>query len=238
MKPIRLPIIACAIVGLLCVASSASAQLVFQPTSEATSKDSKLYEHVPTSGLQSDLSVTSPDIGAYFTSILQFDLSTYGPINASLITSAYITLNISGLGISGGPAVGGTVTMSPILNGWRENATDPGTDPVGSYTAFYGTVPTITYGSAVASQVVTGAGFYSWDITDLVKSWANGTLANNGVMIQLSSLGGDVGISDVDSDGPAKAPSLTIVPEPGAISLLGGAGLFFLLRRRTRYQAI
>ncbi len=213
--------------------SAADAQFVFQPATEAASKDTKIYVSVPTGNFSSNLSVVSQDVGAHFLALVQFDLSAY-PFPPAEITSAILTLYASGLGVSGGPAVGGTVTISPILNDWRENAADPGAAPLATYDAFFGTTPTIGVGSSVASQNIAGAGFVNWDITALAAAWADGSQANYGVLIQLSTGGGDVGFADTDSHpGVAgSAPKLSVVPEPSAAALLGGTGLIALFRRR------
>lgn len=236
MKKHRLHLLACIVTGLLATASVSSAQLVFQPLSEATSKDTKIYSSVPTSNFSSNLSITSPNIGAHFLSLLQFDLSQYGIIPVNQITSAYLTLSVYQIGPNGG--IGGDVTVSPILSGWKENAGDAGGDPLATYDAFFGTIPTITFGAPVATTTVNGVGLYTWDITNTVKAWVSGAQANNGVLIQIATPNGDIGINDVDSGGTAGAPSLTVVPEPGSVSILGGIGLLFLMRRRHRVSTI
>ncbi|MDB6172674.1 MAG: hypothetical protein JWL59_1985 [Chthoniobacteraceae bacterium] len=231
-----LPFLAACAFAVLLTAASASAQIRIQPISEATSNDAKIYSSVPTSNFASNLNVTSLDTGAHFLALVQFDLSQLGALNADAIVSATFTLYCTGLGVSGAGAVGGDVTVSPILNAWKENTDDiaPAGAPLATYDAFFGTTPTISFGPSVASQNVTGAGFYSWDITSTVKAWQSGSLPNNGLFIQLSSAGGDIGFADVDSNLTiaGSAPSLTVVPEPATASLLLGAGLFLISRRR------
>jgi AraC-like DNA-binding protein len=110
-----------------------------------------------------------------------------------------------------------------------------------AYDAFFGTSPTLTLGSAVSMQDITGAGFVTWDLSSTVKSWLDGSLANNGILISLSTNGGDIGFADVDSSpGVAdSAPRLTVnaVPEPSAtVAAIAGLGLLSIvtLRRRRR----
>jgi hypothetical protein len=216
------------------IATSAHAQFTIQPLTEAASKETKIYGSVPTSNFSSNLNVVSQDVGAHFLSLVQFDLSSL-PFPAAEITQAFITLYVTGLGASGGPASGGDVTLSPILDDWRETAADPGVAPLATYDAFFGTTPTIDVGGVAATQTVTGAGFVNWDVTSLVQSWAADPAGNHGVLIGLATGGGDIGIADVDSSPgvPGSAPSLTVVPEPGtAAALLGGAGLLLARRRR------
>ena len=228
------PLLAAVLLG---ASPGASAQVI-QPLNEAESKDAKIYGTLPTLSLQSDLNVVSQDVGAHFLALLQFDLTaiTLAPAD---ITGATLTLYSTGLGLSGGPAVGGTVTVSPILNEWRETAGSPGTAPLATYNAFFGTgtAQTLSFGPAVASQNVTGAGFVEWDITNLVKSWKEGTQQNHGVLLQISSNGGDIGFADVDS-APGVAgsqPRLTVVPEPGVglLAISGMSALLFHRRRRS-----
>jgi hypothetical protein len=243
MKKDLLLVLAFAAAGFLASATTGSAQFVIQPLTEATSKDTKIYSGVPDGNFSSTFNITSSDIGAHFLALVQFDLSQLGALNANDIVSATLRLYSSGIGVSGGPVAGGIVTISPILDAWRENSGDAGAAPLATYGAFFGTTdvdnnavaPTLHYGSAVASQTISAGGFYSWDITNTVKSWQSGSLANNGVLIQISTPGGDIGFADVDSSPgiPGSAPALTVVPEPNtAAALLGGAGLLFLLRRR------
>jgi hypothetical protein len=219
--------------------TASRAQIVIQPLVEADSKDSKIYGTLPTLSLQSDLNVVSLDVGAHFLSLVQFDLTAL-TLDAAQITNATFTLYSTGLGISGGPVAGGTVTISPILNEWRETSGSPGTAPLSTYNAFFGTgtAQTLNFGSAVASQNVNGAGFVDWDITNLVKSWKDGSQPNYGVIVQLSSNGGDIGFADVDSQPgiAGSSPKLTIVPEPGT-ALLAFAGLGVMFFRRNRAAA-
>jgi hypothetical protein len=228
-----------AFVVLLAASVQSHAQIVIQPLVEADSKDTKIYDTLPTLSLQSDLNVVSQDVGAHFLSLVQFDLAAI-TLTAAEITNATLTLYSTGLGISGGPAVGGTVTISPILTEWRETSSSPGTAPLATYNAFFGTgtAQTLNFGSAAASQNVTGAGFVDWDITDLVKSWKDGSQENYGVLIQLSTNGGDIGFADVDSQPgiAGSSPKLTIVPEPGT-TLLAFAGLGVMFLRRNRPAA-
>ncbi len=216
------------------------AQLVLQPLTEATSKDTKIYDQIPSTNFSSNLGISSPDVGAHFLSMVQFDLSSVS-FPAADITNAKLTLYSTGLvSTLGAPGTGGTVTLSPILDNWRETSGDAGSTPLATYGAFFGTTLTLHFGPAVASQNVTGAGFHDWDITNLVKSWVDSSQANYGVLIQFSTSGGDMVFADTDSTpGVAgSAPALTIntVPEPASAALLL-AGLGTVLARRRRVAA-
>lgn len=125
------------------------------------------------------------------------------------------------------------VTVSPIFPDWKELADDAGSAPIATWSALFGTTPTITFGAVAASQTVTGVGYFDWDITTLVKSWQDGSLANCGLLLQAPNPQGDVGIADTDA--PAFAPALIItypIPEPSAAVLLPGLCLVLLRRCR------
>jgi len=190
--------------------------VAIQPTTEAASKDAKIYQHSPAGNLTSNLSVTSADIGSLFQSLLQFDLdSTFQTLTTAQIKSAKITLYSLGVGTSGGPPVGGDVTLRTILTPWKETTGDPGTGPLASYNNVVVT-PSIFVGGVAASTNVTTNGFYDWDVTNLVKMWSAGTAFHNGVLISLATGGGDVGLADCDTvvAGVAGAsPKITIVAD-------------------------
>ncbi len=206
---------------------------IIQPLTEAASKDAKIYANTPTMNFTSNLNITSE-----FSSVLQFDFSSVTQADLLAATSFTLTLYSTGVGPTGVPgATGGNVTISPILNSWRENDADPGVAPLATYSAFFGATPTLGIGPVAATQNVTGAGFVTWDITALAQSWINGTLPNNGVIVRLADnlATGDIGFADVDSS-PAIAgssPALNVVPEPSsALALAAGLGVFLSSRRR------
>jgi hypothetical protein len=223
--------------GLLACASAATAQII-QPSTEATSKETKAYGHQPSSALNSNIAVTTPAAGAHFVSLVQFDLSSINAANADAIINAYLRL------YSPLVAAGGTVTISPMLTDWREEDAAPGTAPVATYDALFGftfegepVAPTLSWGPAIASVEILTSGFYEWDVTNIVKSWYSSSTANYGFMIQATGAGAvNITLADVDSHpGVAgSAPALVVVPEPSStIALLGGVGLLCLFRRRS-----
>lgn len=228
------PIVLLAGFSLTAAPRARAATYTIQPLTEAESKDTKIYVSVPNSNFSSNLSVVSADI-TDFRSLVQFDLSAIAGLTAADITTASLRLYVTGLNTNAlSTATSATVTVSPILNEWRETAADAGIAPLATWNAFFGTTPTLTFGGVAASQTVTGIGYFDWDITTLVKSWKDGTLANNGLFLQAPGPQGDVGIADTDT--PAFAPALIVtspIPEP-ATAGLGLVGLLGLALRRRR----
>jgi len=221
--------------GFLLLTDDKTTAAVFtiQPQNEAESKDTKIYSSVAGSNFSSNLSVVSADI-TDFRSLVQFDLSAVAGLLAADITSASLRLYVTGLNTNDlSTATSVPVTVSPILGDWRETSTDPGSAPLATWSAFFGTTPTITYGAVAAMQNATGVGYFDWDITNLVKSWKDGSQANYGVFLQAPGPLGDVGISDTDT--PAFAPALIIsspVPEPATSGLVILSLMGLALRHR------
>lgn len=212
---------------------AAAAVFTIQPQNEAESKDTKIYSSVAGSNFSSNLKVVSADI-TDFRSLVQFDLSAVAGLMAADITTASLRLYVTGLNTNGlSAATSVPVTVSPILGDWRETSADPGTAPLATWSAFFGTTPTISYGAVSATQNAAGVGYFDWDITSLVKSWKDGRQANYGVFLQAPGPLGDVGIADTDT--PAFAPALIIsspVPEPASSGLVILSLLGLALRRR------
>ena len=244
------------VAAIFALSTVARADFFFQPTTEAASKDTKIYEHVGDSNFSSDLSAYGPGSGGHFASLVQFDISSLSYPSPLEITSATLRLYATRAGINPGNPTGdfvpGTVTISPILGAWRETAGSPSSDPLATYFAFFGTPevlpseegpgssalsPTLGIGSPVASQFISTTGqFIDFDVTELVRSWYAGTATNNGFIIQMGGAG-IVGFDDVDKNSaPGSAPSLTVVPEPGS-ALLAFVGAATCMVRRRRSSA-
>ncbi len=224
-----------AALAALAPAASFAATVTIQPLSEAASKDTKIYASVAASNFSSNLNAVSPDI-TDFRSLVQFDLAPLALLGADDIASATIRLYGTGLNTNGlSNAASVPVTLSPILADWRENAADAGAAPLATWDAFFGANASLGVGAVAATQSVTGVGFFDWDVTALVKSWKNGTLGNNGVMIQAVGPLGNVGIADVDGNGAGVGPALivTTVPEPATAAAVALGLVAFLPRRRT-----
>ena len=216
---------------LACAEVAEAQNIVIQPLTEADSKDARLYEFVQNS--QTNLFLTDPSSGARFVSVLEFNLASL-QIQASDVASAYISLYSIGVTVGGpagpGPGVGGSVSVNPILESWDEGAV--------RWSHFFVDPASLHLGATATTQVVPGTeGWVTFDVTNLVRSWLNGTQANNGVMFQADPGSGvNLAFYSAGAAGaPAgSSPSLTIVPvpEPGAAILAVTGAAFVLARRR------
>jgi hypothetical protein len=222
------------IVGSLMLLSGANAAtFTIQPQSEAESKDTKIYTSVPTSNFSSNLNAVSDDVTA-FQGLVAFDTSSLASILAAEIDSAHVRLYVTGLNTTAQTsATSAVVTLSPILDDWRETTASSGVAPLATWSALYGATPTIGVGGALVSQTINGVGFYDFDITSLAKTWVSGGAANYGVLIKAPGPQGDVGIADVDAAGAGFGPALIVktVPEP---STLYGVSVLAVLAARRR----
>lgn len=237
-------LILCTLLSLQLSPAAHAVSIFIQPQSEATSKDTKVYTHVPTGNFSSNLSITHPDTGAHFSSLVQFDLTALAGVTSAQVleTGAYLMLYVTGV------TTPGSVGVAAILDPWVETGAEvgPGTPPLATFNALFGVEadeiePTITWGSTLDTEAITGTGWYKWDITSTVLQWMDGTLDNNGLYIYTTTSLADIGIADVNTpangvqtDPPAAGfgPALA-VPEPSRMLLLG-LGLGSLLFRRTR----
>lgn len=256
-------------IALAALATSASAQIILQPHEApgrgslsgsepdiaGDSVDSKLYEHFSGSNFQSNLNVY--EINAYFEngdfdaensthfkSVIRFDLSSI-PYDAEEVTEAYLTLYITSMDPGGsGSALPGDVTLKPII---PLTLGDTWTEANITWDSFFSPIdPLFETGPVVATTNVTGVGYYTWDITSTVQAWLNGTLANNGLMIETATDGTNIGIQSsstvflqdgiTENPNTVRDPSLTVVPEPTISVLIAGGSLLLGLRRRRRMK--
>lgn len=193
-------------IALATSAQAATETFTIRPATEATSKEARIYNHGLTSNLQSSIGLTHTDVGAHFVALLQFDMTSLPQLTPANITNAKIRLHCNGKNVNNAvPMVAGDVTVTPIYTSWKELATDPGNAPLGTYGAFFTGTATMILGQVAATQNVNAEGFVDFDVTNLVRQWA-GILPNNGVILQMSTSGGNVGLDDVDSN-PAVANS-------------------------------
>jgi len=138
-------------------------------------KDSFVLEHVPNAASQADplfvnalvIAGNSPaeDCRVY----LQFDLSSI-PATA-IVTSASLGLYHD---LSDAGAVSGPVGAYQVISDWNDATLTWNNQPVSDDTAQ--DVVTVTFPAA--------HNFISWDITNLVQGWHDGSIINYGVMLR------------------------------------------------------
>jgi hypothetical protein len=97
-------------------------------------------------------------------------------------------------------------------------------------------VDTAAVPNAVAKTAVSN--FYVWTVTDIVDSWAQGTVVNRGFAMQAyGPLNRPYHMSEYGATDPNFEPVLFIdyepVPEPASLALLAMTAPVILLRRRS-----
>lgn len=193
---------------------------VLQPA-EADLKDTFGYEFLPTfpagnlnsGGFANYLAVGATTTGHTTKSLIEFDLSTVS-LTAAEVTSATLevfAIDTTLTGFGANPTVGSPLTVNLLaLDGaWDEDM------------VAYSTIPTTAgqYTSTVVSDFNTTVSF---DMTQLVKDWLDGSLANNGLLLEAdTAVGGSPSwvYSVFNSSLAGNGPKLTIVPEPTGLVL-------------------
>ncbi len=192
-----------------------------------------------------------------FRSILQFDLA--GICDCENIIGA--TLNMYYYDTKMSDPEGRTYDVHAVTNSWTESGSTwkmrDGVNSPGSevyWDAYNNGIPTYQpggsdYDSSVAASAIVpvGFGWMSWDVTDLVKGWACGTIENNGLIVKdsaefVSNPGSktslDAWFYSADYSDPAFRPYIDVqcVPEPSSLAALA-AGIPFTLAfaRRKRH---
>jgi hypothetical protein len=220
--------------AIIALSATCHAQFVLQPN-ELLSKDAKGYQFLPGFNFQSNLGVVndptpSPD-GHSFKSLIQFDLTAV-PYSSDEITLATLELYCFDIAPftdeNSAPIPGsgvGNVSLYQVTAPWAEN------------TVGWGTFPTFVSTAVDTEFIGTEGQWYTFDVTEIVKSWTAGSEANNGLAIVMDSVLGQVTFFDGDGGpgDPTLAPRLTVVPEPGT-AVLGLVGLAACGVRRVRKQ--
>ncbi len=219
-----------------------AAGVALSPTAHAVSlaptDDSFGYQFLPTFNFNSGafasfLSTGQTGSGHDTKSVLKFDLSAVG-LTSAQVTSATLEVFVgdaeqTGFGTNPSPDNPITVNLSALgLGVWNEG------------TATWATIPAPAgqFDSLVISSVNQTVSF---DMTALVKQWLDGTLSNNGLLLEgdqpVRDSSGTVVIGAFSSKDGQFAPVLSIVPEPSAamMALCALGALIWVSRRRDRH---
>lgn len=199
--------------------SSLSVQEVAASTDiqpDAAGKDAYIYEDIPGTNYNSGILAVGreggPTYGRY-RSLVQFDLTSLGASVESALVRLYRE--------AGASDTEQQIGVHRITSAWTETGVT------------YGTAPTY---DVVAEDVVgvTTAGYYEWDITDLVNAWLDATFVNHGVMfVHADESSTDTSRNFTSSDGASNRPMLratltgqtftlvarTATPGPGEVAV-------------------
>lgn len=198
------------------------------------------YQGTPTiaqsgGGFAPFLPVGATTTGHSTYSAIRFDLSSLG-ITASQVSSATLNLfagdiTATGFGVNPTPGQPLTVNLFGLGAGaWTED------------TLTFSNLPSAV-GGAYDTEVVSGFNqIVTFDVTELVKDWLDGTLTNNGLsLIPETAVGGSpfwvyAGFLSSESTGIGPTLEVTAVPEPGSVALAMCAvpALVWYGRRRFR----
>jgi hypothetical protein len=137
-------------------------------TTVTASNDSYVYEFFPTTnyGSQTIMYATNTVAGFETRSLVLFNVSSIS-INSSSVVK--LLLYKTGVGFN-------NVSVQRITSTWLENNVTWNNKPNTAE----------IYDMNGLAQAV---GFYSWDITDLVRGWKNGTYTNYGLLLNASYVG-------------------------------------------------
>jgi hypothetical protein len=153
-------------------------------------------------------------------------------VGTETVNEAYLVLDLLGVGAMGlAPA---TPTAPGILDIYDPGATDVaglGTATQAERLAMRDTLDAAT--PLVDAFTMTSDGTYAIDITDIYNDWADGTIANNGLVFSALDEGDGTGYASF-GHATGSAPYISTVPEPATMGLLALGGLATLLRRRRK----
>lgn len=136
--------------------------------------------------------------------LLQFSMSAVPP--GSRVNSATLKI-VQTYPVAGAPAA---VSVHRLLQSW--------TAPLASWNLARAAMPWTTPGGDydsgnIAVTTVTAATSYSWDITDLVDGWSNGTFPNNGLLLKPDGPMSGTRFASLDST-TAATPSVEVSFDP------------------------
>lgn len=222
-------------------------------TNAGTGQDGFTYAGAPDGAFSTvfDIGAVSKTPGGAFDAIdyLQFDVASLG-LNAADVTSAKVSvtqvsstaLHPSNLNPDAGHPM--EIAVLPVTSSWSRATLTANTAPT------FNASPEATFSVSGLGQV------FEVDITDLVKSWIDGSVTNNGVRLEGTTIMGSgesmtdspyyaAGIQSafnvggsLNTDGPLL--TITTVPEPSTILLTTAAVPAFgwvAWRRRRRRRA-
>jgi hypothetical protein len=192
----------------------------------------------PTPGFGSLLPAGATTTGHDTKSVLSFDLSSVG-LTGSQVQSASLNLFVvdtatTGFGASPSPGSPITVNLAPLSASFDES------------TATWNTITAGGAGPVETSLEISGINqTVSFNVTDLVKDWLDGSLANNGVLLTGDApVGGSpnwvYAVFSSASGGVAPELVITPVPEPATLLLAmvsAPALVFAAIRRLSRRTA-
>jgi hypothetical protein len=147
---------------------------------------------------------------------LKFSLATLPPgVTATDVTHARLRF-----WVNNNSTVAGSITLSPVTSAWDE------------YTLKDNATPGMTFGGPKLSElpVLAAGNFISIDVTDWVKGWLGGSLANEGIEVEASAattflnLAFDSKESDQTSHEPRLEISLSKIGPPGLAGPVGPIG--------------
>ena len=154
------------------------------------------------------------DGGVKISSLLKFDLPK---INPTKIHSA--SLRLWSQGWKGDYSNTATTSLFAMAMPWHEDEVTWSSrisglnwsNPGGDITAWNSNNPAFAVNTSGMTIPSGGADLMEWDVTQLVKLWASGTIANNGLRIDTAS--GIFFYESRESDFPEMQPTLIIISD-------------------------
>ena len=181
----------------------------FQPSGDG--KDTYLVSGSPNQnyGASVDMDIKGDDNRRV---LMEFDLSGI-PAN-SIIKTATLTLYVISTGAPPNPVV----NVTRVTRAWDEGTgTGSITKDGATWDNATGNNKWTTSGGDFDSKIwatttITGANrYYSWDVAELVRSWANGTYSNYGMLIRTDTTSsGTTTFASSDNTNASRRPNLTV----------------------------
>ncbi len=161
-------------------------------------------------GTSTELWVEHQTSNYQYNSLIEFDLSPV-PSNAHIVSA---TLNLYQFTAS---MAGGPVEIHGITRAWNEGSKN-GQSGTPNWTSIATNTQWNTAGGDYAMRVSATttipaniAGWYNWDITELVENWLTGRQANNGMALIPKNLGTAARFYSSEAASAATRPKLTII---------------------------